>query len=483
MVTSTRSNQDISVSKAILNGLAKEKGLYVFKNVKSSFFQPTYTTLTYNELAKKILTELTDFNESEIDEAIKLSYNEKTFMPEVVTLKPFDGFAFLELYNGNTFAFKDLALSMLPNLYKIAKTKNNETKRTVILTATSGDTGSAALEGFSQQEDIKVIVLYPTKGVSEFQELQMNNSSNKNCLVYAVDGNFDDCQNIVKKLLVESKLSNTTLSSANSINIGRIIPQIIYYFYSYYELVRTGQIQMNDTINITVPTGNFGNIYAAYLAKSMGVPIKNLIVASNKNNVLTDVFNKGIYKSSQSLEKTISPSMDILVSSNLERYIFDLYHQNSEKVNEIMTLFSSTKEVSLPIKNDSIFKAYYATEEQTKETIRDTFDKYNYLIDPHTAVAKYGYLQYIKETKDTTFNLIASTANPYKFSDSVLDALHLSISGNLEEKCNFLESKTNFKIDTRMKELFHKPVRKTELTLEDAYSYIKKVLGDIDAKN
>lgn len=483
MVTSTRSNIQVPIYEAVLNGLSPDGGLYTFTRLNKSFYNSAFKELNYNELAFVILKELLDdFTDTEIMNVVNKSYNTTTFSPSPVTVKSFDKLSFLELYNGNTFAFKDLALSLLPNLYSQSKIKKNVTKKTVILTATSGDTGSAALQGFKHLDDVIVIVLYPTQGVSPFQEIQMNSLKSENAIVLAVDGNFDDCQNIVKKTFLNTKPNNITLSSANSINIGRIIPQIIYYFYTYYELLRNNKIQLNETVNVVVPTGNFGNIYAAYLAKSMGLPLGKLIIASNQNNVLTEVFNNGVYQSNKELHKTISPSMDILVSSNLERYLFDVYKQDHQKVNELMTTFSNTKEIKLDFKTDE-FKAYFATEEETKETIKTTFDELGFLIDPHTAVAKHVYNQYLKETNDETHTIIASTANPYKFSDSILESLQLKKQETLRQDCETIETHTGFKVDSRIKALFDTKISKTEFKLEDTYKKLQELIGDLDDKN
>jgi len=390
----------------------------------------------------------------------------------------------LELFHGNTFAFKDMALSALPNLYKKSKEIQKVSKNTIILTATSGDTGSAALNGFSNLDDVYTIVLYATKGVSEFQELQMNAYQSDRHIVLAVDGNFDDCQNIVKKIFQTVEPSNVNLGSANSINIGRILPQIVYYLYSYLELVKDKKITYGEPINITVPTGNFGNIYAAYIAKQLGTPINKLIIDSNSNNVLSDLFNKHIYTIDRTLHQTISPSMDILISINVERYLYELEDRDSSKIKAIMDEIVVNGSVKIPsVSNQSDFYASYASEQETYQEIANTLKTDNYLIDPHTAVAKVVADKYFKKTNDDTHMLIVSTANPYKFSDAIVTALKLETSLSLADKFRKIEEVSGRKIDSRMISVLKSTNSKKQVSFEDALKYVMKVIGDIDDKN
>ena len=408
MLKSTRGHNYIEPSLAILKGLADDGGLFVFDKFNKDFFKQELIHLTYQELAVKVFAEfLSDYSLEQLNRVVASSYNSSKFKGNIVDVISFENYSYLNLFNGNTFAFKDLALSCLPNLMAEAKKIDNVMKDTIILTATSGDTGSATLEGFKDMDDVTVIVLYPTEGVSEFQELQMNKYSSKKNIIIPVIGNFDDCQRIVKDIFLSERPTKVNLSSANSINIGRIIPQTVYYFYSYLELVRQGTIKYGDLLNVCVPTGNFGNIYSAYIAKNMGLPINKLIVASNENKVLSEVFNEGFYSVDRELHKTISPSMDILISSNFERYLFDHLNNDSDAVKKAMNQLVNDKYLKLDqlVKRSDI-KAYFATENDTFNTIEKVFKDESYLIDPHTAVAKFVADKYMEETKDSTHMLV-----------------------------------------------------------------------------
>jgi threonine synthase len=485
MFTSTRSKISVSASKAILKGLAIDGGLFIPNSTQSDFFGEHLLTCSYQALSSKLLRVLLDdFSDSQIEDIVNNSYNQKNFQKQIVKIKDLDNYAYLELYHGNTFAFKDMALSMLPNLFNESKKINDITKKTIILTATSGDTGSAALNGFGNLEDTYVIVLYPTNGVSPFQELQMTNFQSDKHKVLAIDGNFDDCQNIVKEIFNTVRPENILLSSANSINIGRIIPQIIYYFHTYIELVKRERIQFGDDINFTVPTGNFGNIYAGYLAKQLGLPIKKLVIASNENNILTDLFQTKEYNLNRPLHQTISPSMDIIISSNLERYLYNIYQEDPTKITEIMNSLRKNRHTIIDqINNDRSFYADFANEEQTKFQIKETFINDQYLIDPHTAVAKYVSEQYIKNTKDSTYMVVVSTANPYKFSNAILDALSLPKKSTLKENLLHIQEITKSPLDDNILEVIDSKPNKIEIPLNDAYQFVKKVIGDLDDKN
>lgn len=337
----------------------------------------------------------------------------------------------LELFHGPTLAFKDVALTLLPHLLTAAAKKNDVKEKVLILVATSGDTGKAALEGFKDVEGTNIIVLYPEDGVSEMQKLQMRTQEGKNVAVFGIKGNFDDAQAAVKrifrdeKMIAELKEQGFVLSSANSINWGRLVPQIVYYFYSYGKLLTKGDINVGDEINFSVPSGNFGDILAGYYAKKMGLPVKKLICASNVNRVLADFFETGVYDRNRDFFKTISPSMDILISSNLERFLYDVSGENPDFVNEKMTALATCGKYEIPY--DLIEKAGivggYADEDDTKMAIDCFFDSFDYPLDTHTAVAVTVYNNYVAKTGDETPTVVVATASPYKFPADVYDAI------------------------------------------------------------
>lgn len=451
---STRnSNLKISSREAIINGIAEDGGLFVPESFPT-FDITKHLNLSYTELAHKILSlYLTDFDRDELLDIIEKSY--KSFEDGIAKVSYKKDF-YLELYHGRTSAFKDFALCLLPNLLSYAKKSLGINEKTLILTATSGDTGKAALEGFYNTEDIDILVLYPTEGVSSIQKAQMDTTASLNSKVISIDGNFDDAQTGVKKIFndeeVKEKLKrqNINLSSANSINIGRLIPQIVYYFYAYADLVNNKKISEGEKISFCVPTGNFGDILAGYYAKEMGLPIDKLVIASNENNVLTDFFETGTYDANRELVKTISPSMDILVSSNLERL---LYHKSSDKV---------VREKMEDLKNEGIFEfdgdfheflCGYTTEEETKKTISKVFKEEGYLMDPHTGVAKN-----IVDKLGLQNTVILSTASPYKFSSSVLEAIGEEVSHDEFENINLLHKITGVKIPNEIKKLRDKKI-------------------------
>ncbi len=394
MIHSTRSNEQITMKDAIQKGLAKDGGLFVFDDIKQLNIEEI-CDLNYHDLCIKILGEYVDMTPI-------INSNYPNFD---ITLKYFNNYAYLELFNGPTCAFKDVALTFLPLLMDKAH----------IIVATSGDTGSAALSGFSQNENIDVTVLYPNNLVSELQEKQMLYFSNDRCKAYAYQGNFDDCQKLAK----EVALKNKNISSANSINICRLLPQVIYYFYAYFELVRNNRIKMNDKINFVVPTGNFGNILAGYLTKKMGLPVNKFVCASNDNKVLYDFINTGVYDKNRKFIKTYSPSMDILVSSNIERLLY-YHYKDVNKVKALYEEFNKTGKMVIDDYKDlfSDFISYYADNNEVIEEIRKEYKDNNYLIDPHTAVAKCAYNKFESEY----YTVILSTASPYKFSKAMEDA-------------------------------------------------------------
>jgi len=443
-------------SEAILKGLSDDGGLYVPENYKTINLEiSSILDLNYNEIAKKILSLFfTDFTEEELNYAVKNAYDDKFDSEDVVPVENIGNYEILELYHGKTLAFKDVALSILPYLMKLSKEKNNIEEDILILTATSGDTGKAALEGFKDIEGIDIAVFYPDGGVSKIQELQMKTQEGKNTHVFGVKGNFDDAQNIVKKIFNNNEIKeyllrkNTILSSANSINIGRLIPQIVYYFTSYVSLIENKRIKKYEKINFVVPTGNFRNILAGYLAKEMGLPVNKLICASNENNVLTEFFNTGEYSINRKFIKTISPSMDILISSNLERLLYFLSDGNTEYIKELMENLKENGKyvVNKKIKNkmDQIFWSDYSTEQETLKSIKEMKNENNYLIDTHTAVAVDVYNKYRKKTKDLTKTIILSTASPFKFIESINKAL--KIETKKECKDLILEFSKEFQI-------------------------------------
>ncbi|MBO7080242.1 MAG: threonine synthase [Bacilli bacterium] len=418
MLLSTRDEIKTSASKAIIEGLAKDGGLYIF----DSFPKVDLNKLidySYKDLSVYILSLLLDdYTEDEIKDCVNKAYDNKFDCDELVGFKEIDDATVLELYHGPTLAFKDMALTLLPQLLKKAKEKNNIDKNTIILTATSGDTGGATLSGFSGVDGIKLIVFYPNNLVSSLQERQMLSYRNKDMKVIAYDGNFDDAQSFVKEMF--KKYPN--LSSSNSINLGRLVPQVVYYFYGYLKMCKKCSIKMGDSINVSVPTGNFGNILACFIAKKMGLPINKLICASNKNKVLTDFFKTGVYDINRVFYKTNSPSMDILISSNLERLLYLLYGKTTRFMEDLKNnkKFSLSKEELIKL-ND--FYGDYLDEEETLDIINKVYNNYNYLLDTHSAVAYGVYLKYKDSKKDNTKTLVISTASPYKFAPDILKAL------------------------------------------------------------
>lgn len=441
---STRSKAaPITASQAILKGLAEDGGLYVPESIPSlTTSLNELSSLTYQQTAYEVMKlYFTDFTEAELKNCINNAYDGKFDNDEIAPLKEADGLYYLELFHGSTIAFKDMALSILPHLLTTAARKNNVTDEIVILTATSGDTGKAALAGFAEVEGTKIIVFYPKDGVSPIQEKQMVTQKGDNTYVIGIDGNFDDAQNGVKamfnnrKLAEDLKAKGYVFSSANSINIGRLVPQIAYYVYAYGKMLRTGVISEGEKINIAVPTGNFGNILAAYYAKQMGVPIDKLICASNENKVLFDFLETGIYNRKRDFILTSSPSMDILISSNLERLLYLTSGKDSDKTLSLMNSLSEEGEYEITKEmkeNMSGVLGGYASESQTAETIKEVYEKTGYVIDTHTAVGVSVYNRYKLINQDNNKTVIASTASPYKFTRSVMEAIDPKY-GSLEE--------------------------------------------------
>ncbi len=436
---STRdSNIVVKSAEAIAKGLSPEGGLFVPDSIPVvSLSQIKYMAdMTYTQRANEILGRfLTDFTEDELQKCINAAYTKEKFETNNIApvYKMNDSQYVLELWHGPTCAFKDMALQILPHLLTTSVKKLGIDRETVILVATSGDTGKAALEGFKDVAGTKIIVFYPDEGVSRIQRLQMCTQEGNNVFVSAVNGNFDDAQTGVKTIFTDKEYENElladkkALSSANSINWGRLVPQIVYYFSAYCDMVKAEEISVGDEVNVCVPTGNFGNILAAYYAKCMGLPIKTLICASNKNNVLTDFINTGVYDRNRDFFVTTSPSMDILISSNLERLLYIVSGERTDIVNSYMTQlkesgkYTVSEEIKKEIKDN--FYGGFADEDMCADTIKNTYDKFGYVVDPHTAVAVAVHNSYVEKTGDNTKTIIASTASPFKFNGAVLSAL------------------------------------------------------------
>ena len=421
-------------SEAILKGICPDGGLFIPEEMpvmEKSIEE--LAEMDYRNLAYEVMSLFfTDFTEDELRYCINNAYDSKFDTDKIAPVVEKDGVYFLELFHGKTIAFKDMALSILPYLMKTSAKKNNIDKEIVILTATSGDTGKAALEGFADVEGTRIIVFYPDGGVSPVQRMQMVTQKGKNTHVVAIHGNFDDAQTGVKKMFNDKELGKELadkgfqFSSANSINIGRLVPQVVYYVYAYANLVKNGEIADGEKINVTVPTGNFGNILAAFYAKQMGLPIAKLICASNENKVLFDFFRTGIYDRNRDFILTTSPSMDILISSNLERLIYRIAGNSEAADRELMQdLAKDGKyEITDAMKKElADFYGNYASEQETADAIAKLYSDTGYVIDTHTAVAAAVYGKYREETYDETKTVIASTASPYKFTSSVLAAI------------------------------------------------------------
>lgn len=439
LYTSTRDKSiKVTAAQAIAQGISEEGGLFVPCELPKFTVEQisNMVSMSYIDRAKTVLKEfLTDFTEDEINYCVEGAYKEDKFSSNAVapTVNINKNENILELWHGPTCAFKDMALQLLPYLMTVSAKKTAEGKTIVILVATSGDTGKAALEGFKDVDKTKILVFYPVDGVSPMQKLQMTTQEGNNVSVCAINGNFDDAQSAVKSIFTNNDIKNELakknmmFSSANSINWGRLVPQIVYYFSTYCDMISLGQIKAGDEINVVVPTGNFGNILAGYYAKLMGVPIKKLVCASNSNNVLTDFLKTGTYNKNRSFYTTTSPSMDILISSNLERLLYHMSGEDDKLVSSLMAELSTSGKYSvskeLINKIQSVFDAGFTAEKDVNKTIKEHFDNYKYLCDTHTAVAVNVYEQYVNSTGDDIPTVIDSTASPYKFSKSVLTAV------------------------------------------------------------
>ena len=435
LYSSTRNDgAKVTASQAILKGLADDGGLFVPDHIPAlECSMRELTGKSYQEIAYEVMRLfLTDFTQDELKNCIDRAYDSKFDTPIIAPFAEAEGTYYLELFHGATIAFKDMALSILPHLMITAAKKNQAQNEIVILTATSGDTGKAALAGFAGVEGTKIIVFYPKDGVSPIQEKQMVTQKGNNTFVVGIRGNFDDAQTGVKKLFNDQELvkkmadAGLQFSSANSINIGRLVPQVVYYVYAYAKLLEEGKISDGEKINVVVPTGNFGNILAAFYAKNMGVPIGKLVCASNENKVLYDFFVTGTYDRKREFMLTSSPSMDILISSNLERLIYRIAG-NDAKVNaELMKSLSTngSYEITQQMKEQLVdFYGNYADERETAQRIKEMYENTGYILDTHTAVASAVYRKYVQETGDGSATVIASTASPFKFTRNVMKAI------------------------------------------------------------
>ncbi|MBO4478868.1 MAG: threonine synthase [Clostridia bacterium] len=435
-ISTRNASRAVSGSEAILMGISPEGGLFV----PESFPQVTLAEIeamgemSYAERSATVMSRFLDeFTYEELLEIANRAYSRFDSEDTCPLTKIDDGAYVLELWHGPTYAFKDLALTVLPQLISACRKKRGEKGKTLVLVATSGDTGKAALEGFKDVDGTEIMVFYPDEGVSYMQKLQMITTGGNNTYVAGIKGNFDDAQTAVKKIFTDDGVRASlakdgyVMSSANSINWGRLLPQIAYYFSSYADLLTSGEITLGDKIDFVVPTGNFGDILAGYYAMRMGLPVNKLVCASNINNVLTDFFNSGEYDATREFHKTISPSMDILISSNLERLLFEVVDRDDKALGSLMATLKETGKYKVDLvtlkRKIPMFAAGFADEDETMETIYNTFDEYGYVVDPHTSVAIAVYNDYYLTSGDQTPTVILSTASPYKFAQDVYEAV------------------------------------------------------------
>ena len=488
---STRdAEKTVTASQAILKGLADDGGLFVPVSIpKLPVSLGELKEMTYQEIAYTVMKEfLTDFTEEELKSCIAKAYDSKFDTEEIAPLAKVGDTYHLELFHGATIAFKDMALSILPHLLTTSAKKNQVKNEIVILTATSGDTGKAALAGFADVEGTKIIVFYPKNGVSRVQELQMVTQKGDNTSVVAIHGNFDNAQSGVKAMFENKELEKELneagyqFSSANSINIGRLVPQVVYYVYAYAKLLQNEEIAEDEEINVVVPTGNFGNILAAYYAKNMGIPIAKLICASNENKVLYDFFQTGTYDRNREFVLTTSPSMDILISSNLERLIYKISGEDARKDTDLMTELKTKGSYAITGEmkaNLADFAAGYATEEQVAKTIHDIYEDTGYVMDTHTAVAATVYKAYREDSKDDRKTVIASTASPYKFAGSVMSAIDPKYKGQDDFKLiEELQKVSGTELPNAIKEIMNAEIRhNTECDVDQMEQTVKNILS------
>lgn len=491
LYSSTRNGEEkVTASKAILKGLADDGGLFVPESIpKLDVTIEELAKMSYQETAYAVMKLFfTDFTEEELKNCINKAYDSKFDTEEIAPLVEADGAYYLELFHGATIAFKDMALSILPHLLTTAAKKNQVNNEIVILTATSGDTGKAALAGFADVEGTKIVVFYPKDGVSPIQKQQMVTQKGDNTYVVGINGNFDQAQTGVKKMFSDTALAEEMaaagyqFSSANSINIGRLVPQVVYYVYTYAALLAQGEIADGEQINVDVPTGNFGNILAAYYAKQMGVPIAKLICASNENKVLFDFFSSGCYDKNREFILTSSPSMDILISSNLERLIYQTAGRDAEKNSAYMKALNETGRYEITDEMREQMKDFYgnyASEEETAAAIKKIYEQTGYIMDTHTAVAESVYEKYMADTKDDTKTVIVSTASPYKFTRSVMNAIDPAYDAQSDfALVDELERLSGVPVPQAIEDIRSAPVlHDTVCEKEEMCSQVKRILG------
>lgn len=491
LYVSTRNTEEkVTASQAVLKGLAENGGLFVPEQIPAlDVSVDKLKDMSYQQTAYEVMKLfLTDYTEDELKTCIQNAYDSKFDTDEIAPLVNVQDVSYLELFHGATIAFKDMALSILPHLLITAARKNHVTNDIVILTATSGDTGKAALAGFAGVEGTKIIVFYPKDGVSPIQQKQMVTQKGDNTYVVGINGNFDQAQTGVKQMFSDTALAKELetagyqFSSANSINIGRLVPQVVYYVYAYAKMVKAGEIKDGEKMNVVVPTGNFGNILAAFYAKNMGLPIGKLICASNENKVLYDFFATGTYDKNREFILTSSPSMDILISSNLERLIYRIAGDSAAKNRELMKdlqekgSYTVTEEMREQLAD---FYGNYASEAETAEVIREIYQDTGYIMDTHTAVAAAVYKKYQKETGDKTRTMIASTASPYKFTRSVMTAIDAKYDSRPDfELVDELEVLSKVKVPQAIEDIRTAPVlHKTICEVPDMEHVVKEFLG------
>lgn len=488
---STRGSKEVQAKEAIYRGIAEDGGLYTPVSIPSLDIGEIKNIDSYANLAKYIFElYLTDFTKEEIADCIDRAYSRGRFdTKDIVGIKKLSpGLFALELWHGPTYAFKDVALQVLPHL--LLKSMPSFYKQALILVATSGDTGKAALEGFKDVERTKIVVFYPSEGVSDVQKRQMTTQEGRNTFVAGIKGNFDDAQSGVKEIFTSKKCIDTIenlgffFTSANSINFGRLLPQVVYYIWSYLVLLKAGDISEGEKINFVVPTGNFGNILAGFIAKLMGIPINKLIVASNINSVVADFVRTGLYDRRRKFYKTISPSMDILVASNLERLLY-LVTRDSERVKRYMLdlktegYFKVEEEVLKEIQES--FWGDFSTDDQTRNSIKTIYREYGYLVDPHSAVGFDVYRKYQKQTFDSTKTVVLQTANPYKFAKDVLNALFDGEYNNIDpfEAVETLYAKTGVEVPEGIKSILSKPILHPDVIEKDKmFDFILEKIRD-----
>ncbi len=488
---STRNNNETaSASEAILKGLAENGGLFVPDHIPAlDVSLEDLAKMDYKQVAYEVMKLMfTDFTEEELKHCIDGAYDKKFDTAEIAPLVDKAGAHYLELFHGSTIAFKDMALSILPYLLVTSAKKNNVKNDIVILTATSGDTGKAALAGFADVPGTKIIVFYPKNGVSPIQEKQMVTQKGDNTSVVGIIGNFDDAQTGVKNMFNDKELAKAMdaagyqFSSANSINIGRLVPQMVYYVFAYTRLVANGSIKVGDKMNVVVPTGNFGNILAAYYAKQMGLPINKLICASNDNKVLYDFFTTGCYDKNRDFILTTSPSMDILISSNLERLIYKVAGEDDKKNAELMQSLSVNGKYDITSEMKEAladFYGNYATEAECADAIKKVYASDKYIMDTHTAVAATVYDKYVAESGDKTPTVIASTASPYKFTRSVMNAIDPAYDSKSDfELVDELSALSGVKVPQAIEDIRTAPVlHDTVCDKTEMEATVRKILG------